>query len=193
MVGSLDPTSFSVSITRTGPWSAKTTLPSRISYCSRPSALHAEWSWRNASSGCSAISTSAISLLVRRVEPRERDCPPSCGPGCARRRSRRGSALAATGRRRAARRPVVVLRERDHLGAVVDRDLELGDPVGQQALDVVLPEPEAVVVAGREVADVQPHGREARDLRDLALLEEPIGDAALIEHLDRSRVQAAGP
>ena len=45
----------------------------------------------------------------------------------------------------------------------------------------------------REVAHVQ-HGRaERRDLRHLTLREEPIGDPALIEHLDRARVKAAGP
>ena len=35
--------------------------------------------------------------------------------------------------------------------------------------------------------------RERRDLSRPALFEEPIGDPALIEHLDRARVNAAGP
>ena len=51
---------------------------------------------------------------------------------------------------------------------------------------------EPVVVPGREVADVQRDAGEARDLRDLSLREEPIGDAALVEHLDGARVQTAG-
>ena len=50
---------------------------------------------------------------------------------------------------------------------------------------------EPVVVAGREVADVERDQREPRDLRGLPLREETIGDASLIEHLDRARVQAA--
>ena len=34
---------------------------------------------------------------------------------------------------------------------------------------------------------------ERRGLSHLTLREEPIGDPALIEHLDRARVKAAGP
>jgi hypothetical protein len=49
----------------------------------------------------------------------------------------------------------VVLRETGHLTAAVDRNPELADPAGQDALDVVLPQPETVVVSGRKVADVQ--------------------------------------
>jgi hypothetical protein len=47
-------------------------------------------------------------------------------------------------------------------------------------------------VARRKVADVEPDHREAGDLHHLALREEAIGDAALIEHLDRARMQTAG-
>jgi len=47
-------------------------------------------------------------------------------------------------------------------------------------------------VAGGEVADVQRDPGERLDLHRLPLREEPIGDAALIEHLDRARVQTAG-
>ena len=49
---------------------------------------------------------------------------------------------------------------------------------------MVLPQPEAVVVPGGEVADVQRGPGEARDLRLLSLREEPIGDPALVEDLD---------
>jgi hypothetical protein len=51
---------------------------------------------------------------------------------------------------------------------------------------------EAVVVPGGKVADVQRGQGEARDLHDLSLREEPIGNSALIEDLDRARVQTAG-
>ena len=74
----------------------------------------------------------------------------------------------------------------------MDRDRQLADPAGQDALDVVLPQPEPVIVPGGKVADVQADRGEARHLRHLSLREEPIGDATLIEHLDRARVQTAG-
>jgi hypothetical protein len=56
-----------------------------------------------------------------------------------------------------------------------------------------LPQREPVVVAGGEVADVQPDPGESLDLHGLPLGEEPAGDTALIEHLDGPCVQAAGP
>src|SRR5205814_3200043 len=49
----------------------------------------------------------------------------------------------------------VVLRETRHLNAVVDRHPQLADPACQYALDVVLPQPEAIVVPGGKVADVE--------------------------------------
>ena len=49
----------------------------------------------------------------------------------------------------------VVLREARHLTSAVDRHRQLADPAGQDALDVVLPQPEPVGVPGGEVADVQ--------------------------------------
>ena len=78
----------------------------------------------------------------------------------------------------------VVLREAGHLGAVVDRHLQLADPAGEDALDVVLPQPEPVGVPGGKVADVQTDAGEPRDLSHLSLREEPVGDPALIEDLD---------
>ena len=51
--------------------------------------------------------------------------------------------------------PVVVLREAGHLASAIDRHRQLADPVGEDALDVVLPQPEPVGVPGGEVADVQ--------------------------------------
>ena len=50
----------------------------------------------------------------------------------------------------------VVLRETGHLASAVDRHRQLVDPAGQDALDVVLPQPEPIGVPRREVADVQP-------------------------------------
>ena len=78
----------------------------------------------------------------------------------------------------------VVLRETRHLTSAIDRHRQLVDPAGQDALDVVLPEPEPVGMPGGKVADVQRDPGERRDLRHLSLREEPIGDSALIEDLD---------
>ena len=55
---------------------------------------------------------------------------------------------------------------------------------------MVLPQPEHVVVPGREVADERGPG-EHRDLVFLSLRDEPIGDSALIENLDGAREQTA--
>jgi hypothetical protein len=73
----------------------------------------------------------------------------------------------------------VVLRESCHLAPAIDRHRQLVDPIREQALDVALPQREPVVVAGREVADVEADVRESRDLRNLPLREEAVGDAAL--------------
>ena len=86
--------------------------------------------------------------------------------------------------------PGLVLRESDHLGALVDGHAELLDPVGQDSLDVLLRQPEPVVVPGREVARVETDRAEAGGLGDQALGDEPLGDAPLVEHLDRARVEA---
>ncbi len=87
----------------------------------------------------------------------------------------------------------VVLREARHLASVMDPHRQLGDPGGHDPLDLVLPDPERIRMTRREVAHVQ-HGRaEHRGLSHLTLREEPIGDPALIQHLDRARVKTAGP
>ena len=78
----------------------------------------------------------------------------------------------------------VVLRETRHFTSAIDRHRQLADPLGQDALDVVLPQPEHVVVPGGKVADVQRDHVEVHDLMHLSLREEPIGDSALIENLD---------
>ena len=49
----------------------------------------------------------------------------------------------------------VVLRETGHLASAIDRHRQLADPAGQDALDVVLPQPEPVGMPGGKVADVQ--------------------------------------
>jgi hypothetical protein len=85
----------------------------------------------------------------------------------------------------------IVLRETGHLTAVADRHPQLTDPAGQDALDMVLPQPESVIVPGGKVADAQRGPGELRDLCHLSLREEPIGDSALIEDLDGARVQTA--
>ena len=83
----------------------------------------------------------------------------------------------------------VVLSETGDLGAVRDRHRKLADPLGQDALDVVLPQPEPVGMPGGKAADVQRGPGEPRDLSHLSLREEPIGDAALVEDLDGACVQ----
>ena len=85
----------------------------------------------------------------------------------------------------------VVLREPRHLTSAIDRHRQLADPAGQDALDVLLPQPEPVGVPGGKVADVERDAGEPRDLRHLSLREEPIGDSALVEDLDRACVQTA--
>ena len=77
----------------------------------------------------------------------------------------------------------VVLRETRHFTSAIDRHRQLADPLGQDALDMVLPQPEHVVVPGGKVADVQ-RDVEVHDLMHLSLREEPVGDSALIEDLD---------
>ena len=86
----------------------------------------------------------------------------------------------------------VVLREPGRLTVAIDGHRQLVDPTGQDALDVVLPQPEPVGMPRGEVADVEGDPSETRDLGHLSLREEPIGDAALVEDLDGSCVQTAG-
>jgi hypothetical protein len=101
---------------------------------------------------------------------------------------------------RAQRRPVgelhvdsgFVLHEARHLAPVKGRHGQLPDPGGQDALDVVLPQREAVVVPCGKIADVQREPGEAGDLCRAPFREEPLGDAALIQHLEGACVQAAG-
>ena len=83
----------------------------------------------------------------------------------------------------------VVLREAHHLALAEDRHPELLDPAGQDALEVALPEREQVVVAGREVADVEEGPGVAHERMRLPRREEPFRDATLVEHLDGARVQ----
>jgi hypothetical protein len=82
---------------------------------------------------------------------------------------------------------VAVLREARHLTVAKDRNPQPFDPARQDRLEVALRERKPVVVTSREVADVHD------DLGDLPRREEPLGDAALIEHLDGAGEQAPGP
>jgi hypothetical protein len=84
----------------------------------------------------------------------------------------------------------VVLRDTGHLNSAMDRDRQLPGPAGQDAFDVVLPQPEPVIVPGGKVADIQ-RNVEVHDLKHLSLREEPVGDSALIKDLDRARMQTA--
>ena len=87
--------------------------------------------------------------------------------------------------------PRVVLSEPRHLTPIADVHRQLGDPLGHDPLDLVLPDPKRIRMTRREVAHVQPRRAEARSLNHLTLGKEPISDATLIEHLDRARVKTA--
>lgn len=72
------------------------------------------------------------------------------------------------------------------------RRTQVLDPVGEQALGRLLGQGEAVIVPGREVADVQRHPGEAGDLGLAAGREEAVDHAPLVQDLQRTGVQAAG-
>src|ERR1700761_2842537 len=57
----------------------------------------------------------------------------------------------------------IILRETDHLASAVERHCQLFDPAGQNAFEMLLPQPEPEVVSGGEVADVQSRCGERRD------------------------------
>ena len=86
----------------------------------------------------------------------------------------------------------VVLVEARHIAFTEDGDAELIHPAGQDGLDAALPQRKEVVVAGGEVADVQGRPGVAHERMHLALGEEPVGDAALVEHLDGAGVETPG-
>ena len=86
---------------------------------------------------------------------------------------------------------VVVLRQAGHLDAAMDRDSQLVDPAEHDPLDVVLEEGERVRVPRGEVAEVEHRAAETDGLRDLPLGEEPPRDPALVEDLERARVEPA--
>ncbi|MHC2215389.1 hypothetical protein ACVIGV_000777 [Rhizobium leguminosarum] len=86
----------------------------------------------------------------------------------------------------------IVLRETRYLKAAIDRHRQFPDPAGQNALDMLLPQRQPIIVPGRKIADIQTRDREARDLGYLPFREEPVDDAPLIENLERPRTQTAG-
>ena len=88
---------------------------------------------------------------------------------------------------------IVVLGEAGDLDAAMDRHVQLLDPTEQDSLDVVLPQPQHVRVPAGDVAEVQHRGAEARGLDGLALGEEPVGDASLVEDLERAGVEPTRP
>jgi len=85
----------------------------------------------------------------------------------------------------------IVLGEADHITPAVERHRQLPDPPRQDALDAVLPQAEAVVMARGEVADVQADAGKPRNLRRLSLREKALRDSTLVEDLDGARMQAA--
>ena len=100
-------------------------------------------SWWIPHSGSSASSTSAIRKLV--VGPHG-ELDACCGPRCVRHHPDevfRPQRLAIS---QLDVDPGAVLHEPRHLTSAVDRHPQLVDPFGEEALDVVLPQPEAVGV-----------------------------------------------
>ena len=85
-----------------------------------------------------------------------------------------------------------ILGETCHLDAAQDRNAKLRCPALQDALGVLLGERQAVRVTARESTDVEAHAGEPVDLCRLAGLEEPLDDAALVEHLQGPSMQAEG-
>ena len=87
--------------------------------------------------------------------------------------------------------PLVLLKP-GHLAAVLDVHRQLGDPVSHDPLDLVLPDRDHVRVTRREIARVQHASAEHHHPMQLTPREESISDPTLIEHLDRTRLKAAG-
>ncbi len=88
--------------------------------------------------------------------------------------------------------PGVVLSEADHLAAAKYGNAELVDPLRQDSLDVILPQPEHVVVAGGKVGDAQGNQRKQHRRMRLPRRHEAVGDATLVEHLEAAGVQPPG-
>ena len=135
--------------------------------------------------GSPAVSTSAMSQLVVGSPPGKLDA--------GRRADQTASSMAPDEILRPERLAVgqldvdagIVVRETRDFTSAMDRPGQLADPLGKDALDVVLPQPEHVVVTGGDDAHVQ-RDVEVRDLMRLSLREESIGDSALSENLDRA-------
>ena len=86
----------------------------------------------------------------------------------------------------------VILHEARYLTAAIGLHRQFGGPVGEAAFDLGLPQRERVVVAGRAVAGVENGPGKQHDVVLFSLRYEAVGDAALVEQFDRSRMQPAG-
>ncbi len=86
---------------------------------------------------------------------------------------------------------LVVRRDAAHLRAAPDRHAQLLDPSEQQPLDVVLEQRERVGMARGQAVQLEHRAAERDRVHRLAVGEEPVGDAALIEQLDRAGVESA--
>lgn len=86
----------------------------------------------------------------------------------------------------------VVLGEAGDLEPAVDRHPELLDPAAQDPLDVALRQRQRVRMTRGEAGDLERGAGEAQRLNGPSLDEEPVGDTALVEDLDRSRVKPSG-
>ncbi len=86
----------------------------------------------------------------------------------------------------------IVLRKSGQLAATIDRHRQFADPSGQNALDMLLPQRQPVIVPCRKIADIEPRDGKPGDLGDLPCREKPVDHAPLIENLERARAQPTG-
>lgn len=84
-----------------------------------------------------------------------------------------------------------VLRETGRLAAAVELHRQLANPPGEDAIDMLLPEGESMIVPRGNVADVETGCGEPRDLSYLPFHKELIEDSALIENLQSACGQTA--
>src|SRR6478609_1814058 len=87
----------------------------------------------------------------------------------------------------------VVLDEARHLAVPQNLDAEVGDPVREDRLELLLRQCQHVVVAGGEIGDVEPDPAVTMGRDGESGVEKSIRDAALIEHLDGAGEQPEGP
>ena len=82
-----------------------------------------------------------------------------------------------------------VLFEAGHLATAMHRHTELFDPAREDRFHLVLPQTQPIGMPRRKVTDIQHSPAETCGLRRLPFSQESIGDPALVQDLDRARVE----